>query len=70
MKKRNTTQFGLLSELFLFILALSGTFPNTVQAQSIHPEGKVVRGERPQIDITMATWSQMLTEMESPTLSI
>lgn len=52
MKKKNSTQFGLLLGLFLFTLAVSVTLLNPVQAQSRHQQGAVIRGERPPIDIT------------------
>jgi subtilisin family serine protease/PKD repeat protein len=51
MKKKNTSQFRLLLGLFLFALAVSGIFSDTVQAQTKHPEATVIRGERPPIDV-------------------
>jgi PKD repeat protein len=52
MKKKNFTQPGLLLGLFLFNLAVSCAFPNSVQAQSNYPQGTIIRGERPTIDIS------------------
>ncbi|MHC1774633.1 MAG: GEVED domain-containing protein [Lentimicrobium sp.] len=51
MKKKNPTQFGLLLGLFMLTIVVSGSVINPVQAQSKHPEGSVIRGERPPIDI-------------------
>lgn len=51
MKKKNTAQFCLLSGLFLLALAGSGSFTKTVYAQSKYPQGTVIKGERPPINI-------------------
>jgi len=51
MKKKNSTPFALLLGLFLFTLTLSVNFLTPAQAQSKQPEGTVIRGERPPIDI-------------------
>jgi PKD repeat protein len=52
MKKKNSTQFGLIPGLFLLLIVVSGSALNPLQASAKVPEGTVIRGERPPIDIS------------------
>jgi PKD repeat protein len=52
MKKKNTFQLSLISGLMLLILVVSGSFLNPLQASAKVPEGTIIRGERPPIDIS------------------